>query len=54
MIWKQMMMIISLFMAAITIILATDEEQLAEASLPSVLTREGWAMLGTYSVSIWN
>ena len=47
MIQKQMMMIISLFMAAIAVILATDEEQLAWLRLPyhtSVLTREGWVM----------
>ena len=40
-------MIISLFMAAIAIILATDEEQLAWLRLPyhtSVLTGEGWVM----------
>ena len=47
MIHKQMMMIISLFMAAIAVILTTDEEQLAQLRLPyhtSVLTGEGWVM----------
>ena len=42
-----MTMIISLFMAAIAIILATDEEQLAQLRLPyhtSVLTGESWVM----------
>ena len=47
MIQKQMMMIISLFMAAIAVILATDEEQLAWLRLPyhtSVLTGKGCVM----------
>ena len=47
MIQKQMMMICSLFLAAIAIILATDEEQLAHLRLPyhtSILTGEGWVM----------
>ena len=47
MIQKQMMMICSLFLAAIAIILATDEEQLAQLRLPyhtSILTRESWVM----------
>ena len=42
-----MMMIISLFMAAIAVILATDEEKLAWLRLPyhtSALTGEGWVM----------
>ena len=45
MIQKQMMMICSLFLAAIAIILATDEEQLAQLRLPyhtSILTGEGY------------
>ena len=47
MIQKQMMMICSLSLAAIAIILATDEEQLAQLRLPyhtSILTEEGWVM----------
>ena len=47
MIQKQMMMICSLFLAAIAIILATDEEQLAHLRLPYhtfILTGEGWVM----------
>ena len=47
MIQKQMMMIVSLLMAAIAIVLATDEEQLAWVRLPyhtSALTGEGWVM----------
>ena len=47
MIQKQMVMICSLFLAAIAIILATDEEQLAQLRLPyhtSILTGEGWVM----------
>ena len=47
MIQKQMMMIVSLLMAAIAIVLATDEEQLAQVRLPyhtSALTGEGWVM----------
>ena len=41
------MMIVSLFMITITIILATDEEQLAQVRLPyhtSILTGESWVM----------
>ena len=47
MIQKQMMMIVNLLMAAIAIVLATDEEQLARVRLPyhtSALTGEGWVM----------
>ena len=51
MIQKQMMMIISLFMAVIAVILATDEEQLAaEASLPYICT--GWGRLG-HGTTCW-
>ena len=47
MIQKQMMMIISLFMATIAIILVTGEEKLAWLRHPyhtSVLTGNGWVM----------
>ena len=47
MIQKKMMMIFSLLLAAIAIVLATDEEQLAQLRLPyhtSILTGEGWLM----------
>ena len=47
MIQKKMMMIFSLLLAAIAIVLATDEEQMAQLRLPyhtSILTGEGQLM----------